>query len=92
MECESVTQEVLLRVDSILQNAKQIERPQFFFFGLEIIGHGNPDNNLESPCTIRYYIIQHNTRFELNYTRTNLAMSAHITVYVYCTNGSKNIL
>jgi hypothetical protein len=26
---------------------------QFYFAvsGLKIIGHGNPDNNLESPCT-----------------------------------------
>jgi hypothetical protein len=28
---------------------------QFYFVvsGLKIIGHGNPDNNLESPCMLR---------------------------------------
>jgi hypothetical protein len=29
-----------------------IFRHQFFFSGLEITGHGNPDNNLESHCTV----------------------------------------
>jgi hypothetical protein len=49
-EYESVTQEVLLPVESILQNAKQLQRAQFYFVvsGLKIIGHRNPDNNLES--------------------------------------------
>jgi hypothetical protein len=26
----------------------------FVFFNLKIIGHGNPDNNLESHCIIRH--------------------------------------
>jgi hypothetical protein len=31
-----------------------IFRKQFYFVvsGLKIIGHGNPDNNLETPCII----------------------------------------
>jgi hypothetical protein len=31
-----------------------IFRQQFYFIlpGLKIIGHGNPNNNLESPCII----------------------------------------
>jgi hypothetical protein len=28
-----------------------------FFFHLQIIGHGNPDNNLESPCIGQYYTL-----------------------------------
>jgi hypothetical protein len=50
MENESVTQKVLLIIESILQNAKQLQHSQFYFVvsGLEIIGHGHPDNNLES--------------------------------------------
>jgi hypothetical protein len=33
-----------------------IFRKQFYFAvsGLNIIGHGNPDNNLESPCVCMY--------------------------------------
>jgi hypothetical protein len=32
-----------------------IFRKQFYFVvsGLKIIGHGNPDNNLESPCILQ---------------------------------------
>jgi hypothetical protein len=49
-EYESVTQNVLLAVESILHNAKQLQHAQFYLivFGLKIMGHGNPDNNLES--------------------------------------------
>jgi hypothetical protein len=51
-EYKSVTQKVLLLTESILQNSKQLQHAQFFFVvsGLKIIGHGNPDNNLESHC------------------------------------------
>jgi hypothetical protein len=58
-EYESVTQKLLLFIDSMLQNAKQfhystpfIFRKQFSFVlsGLKIIGHGESDNNLESNC------------------------------------------
>jgi hypothetical protein len=49
---EILTQKVLLSVESIMQNAKQLQHAQFYVivFGLKIIGHGNPDNNLESHC------------------------------------------
>jgi hypothetical protein len=49
MEYEIVTQEVLLLVESVLQNAKQ-HAQIYLFFCLKMIGHGNPDNNLESCC------------------------------------------
>jgi hypothetical protein len=51
-EYERVTQNVLLAVELILHNAKQLRHAQFYFdiSGLKIIGHGNPDNNLESLC------------------------------------------
>jgi hypothetical protein len=51
MEYEIVTLEVLLLVESILQNDKQLQRGIFYFVisGLNITGHGNPDSNLESP-------------------------------------------
>jgi hypothetical protein len=53
MEYVSAIQKVSLFVESILQNAKQLQHVQFYslVFGLKIIGHGNPDNNLESHCT-----------------------------------------
>jgi hypothetical protein len=40
-------------VESILQNAKELQHSHFYFVVscLKIIGHGNPDNNLESHCT-----------------------------------------
>jgi hypothetical protein len=52
MEYENATPEVLLHLESILQMAKQLQHAQFYFVisGLKIIGHGNPDNNLESHC------------------------------------------
>jgi hypothetical protein len=39
----------------MLQNAKVLYHVQFYFSvsGLKIIGHGNPDSNLESHCTFR---------------------------------------
>jgi hypothetical protein len=53
MKYESVIQKVLSLIESVLQNAKQLQHMQFYFsvYGLKFIGHGNPDNNLESPCT-----------------------------------------
>jgi hypothetical protein len=47
---ENVTQKVLLFIDQMLQNAKQLQRAQFYF-----TGHGNQDNNLESPCMIKHF-------------------------------------
>jgi hypothetical protein len=58
---ESVTREVLLLIESTLQNAKQLQHARLsysvkrFYFavsGLKIIGHGNPDNNLKSHCIL----------------------------------------
>jgi hypothetical protein len=60
IQYESVTQKVLSSVESILQNAKQLRHAQFYFVfsGLKIICYGNPDNILESHCTIpRYFKI-----------------------------------
>jgi hypothetical protein len=59
MEYESVTQKVLLSIESILQDAKQLQHAHlswlvsilFSCFRFENIGHGNRDNNLESPST-----------------------------------------
>jgi hypothetical protein len=57
-----VTQKVLLLVEPILQNAKQLQHarlsshircPSGVVSGLKIIGHGNPDNNLESHCILQ---------------------------------------
>jgi hypothetical protein len=44
MEYEGATQEILLSVESTLQNAKQLQRVQFYIVvsGLKIIGHGKP--------------------------------------------------
>jgi hypothetical protein len=52
-EYESVTQRVPLFTESILHNDKRLQLVQFYFVlsSLKIIGHGNPDNNLESHCT-----------------------------------------
>jgi hypothetical protein len=51
-EYENATRNVLLSIEAMLQNAKQLQHSQFYFVvsGLKIIGHGNPDNNLESLC------------------------------------------
>jgi hypothetical protein len=58
-EYESVTQKVLLSVESKLHNAKELQHASLsghvssfisVVSGLKIIGHGNPDNNLESRC------------------------------------------
>jgi hypothetical protein len=36
-----------------------IFRKQFYFIsGLKIISHGNPDNNLESPCVFLLFLLQ----------------------------------
>jgi hypothetical protein len=93
-EYESVTQKVLLSLESILQNAKQLHHAQFYFTvsSLKITGHGNTHNNVESLCTIMYHTIPHNARFGLNYTCTDVAKPTHITDCIYCTNGCKNIL
>jgi hypothetical protein len=43
-----------LLVETILQNAEQHQHMRLYFLvsGFKIIGHGNPDNNLESHCTL----------------------------------------
>jgi hypothetical protein len=53
MECENVAQKVLLIIESVLHYAKQLQHARFYFAvcDLKIIGHGNPDNNLESHST-----------------------------------------
>jgi hypothetical protein len=58
-EYESVTQTVLLFIDSILQNAKQLKHGQFYFIfsGLIIVGQGNPDNTLESLCITGHVLL-----------------------------------
>jgi hypothetical protein len=66
MEYENVTQSVLFYIESIVQNAEQnflsytsIFRKQFYsvLSDLKIIGHGNPDSNLESHCTHRRILL-----------------------------------
>jgi hypothetical protein len=51
-EYESVSQKDLLSVESVLKNASQLQHVGLYFVvsGLKIIGHENPDNNLESLC------------------------------------------
>jgi hypothetical protein len=51
-EYENVTQKVLLFIESILQDAKKLQHARLYFVVsvLKIIGHGNPDNNIESHC------------------------------------------
>jgi hypothetical protein len=55
MEYENIIRKLLLSIESIQHNAKQLQhacvffaREQFYFVvsGLKIIVHGNPDNNL----------------------------------------------
>jgi hypothetical protein len=62
-EYESVTPKVLLLIELILQNVKQnflssdfifLNRFYFIVSGLKILGHGNPDNNLESYCVLSW--------------------------------------
>jgi hypothetical protein len=62
MEYEIELGKVLLRIESILQNARQF---QFYFVvsGLKILGHVKPDNNLESHCTFTE-IMLFNSYFE----------------------------
>jgi hypothetical protein len=48
-EYESVTQGDLLLIESMLQNAKELQHSCKVS---KIIGHGNPDNNLESHCVL----------------------------------------
>jgi hypothetical protein len=52
-EYEIVTQNVLLHIESLLQNTKLLQHAQFHFVacGLKILDQGNSDNNLESHCT-----------------------------------------
>jgi hypothetical protein len=52
MEYESVTQKVLLRIESMLQNAKQHQnaRQSWHVRCPSGIQFPNPDNNLESHC------------------------------------------
>jgi hypothetical protein len=59
-EYQSVTQKALLLIESILYNAKQLQHVQFYFVvsGYKIIGHGNPDNNLESLCICLHFMFQ----------------------------------
>jgi hypothetical protein len=54
VEYVTVTEIVLLSIESILQITKQLQLARLFFVvsGLKIIGHGNPDNNLESTCIL----------------------------------------
>jgi hypothetical protein len=48
---ESVTDKVLLLVEPILQNAKELQHARLpWHVKLKIIGHGNPENSLESHC------------------------------------------
>jgi hypothetical protein len=56
MEYENETLEVLLLIESILQNAKQLQHGLLYFgvSGLNITGHGYPDNNLESLSTWKH--------------------------------------
>jgi hypothetical protein len=53
MEYESVTQKVLLLIESMQQNAKQLQHAHLSWHvsGLKIIGHRNIYNNVESHCT-----------------------------------------
>jgi hypothetical protein len=46
-EYESATQAVLLLIESMLHNAKQLQHARLYFdvSGLKIMGHGNPDND-----------------------------------------------
>jgi hypothetical protein len=54
MEYEIVTQKVSLTIELILENENNSNVRNFFFVlsGLKIISHGNPNNNLESPCRV----------------------------------------
>jgi hypothetical protein len=62
---ENVTQNVLMPIESKVQSSKQLNIRTFHgIWSLEIIGHGNPDNNLEqSPCT---YVATHDQTCENN--------------------------
>jgi Uri superfamily endonuclease len=55
-EYENVTQKVLLFIESILHNAKQLEHERLYFAvsRLKIIGHGNSDDKLESHLYIQH--------------------------------------
>jgi hypothetical protein len=59
MEYEILIQKVISLIESLLQNAEQLQHAQFYIVvtGLKIIGHGNPDNNLETHC-IDYIFLQ----------------------------------
>jgi hypothetical protein len=51
-EYESATQRVLLFIEPILQTAEQLQHARIHFVvsGLKIIGHENPDDNLQTYC------------------------------------------
>jgi hypothetical protein len=50
-EYEDVTQKVLFcRQENVLNYTFIFSKQFYFVSGLKIIGHGNPDNNLESSC------------------------------------------
>jgi hypothetical protein len=68
-EYESVTQKVLLLIESILKNAKQLQhaRLSWHVSGLKIMGNGNFDINLESHCMSRS-IYREVTHFELRFS------------------------
>jgi hypothetical protein len=54
MEYENVTQNVLLFIESILQNAKQLQHAASFFFRFENYRPHKSDNNLQSHCKKLY--------------------------------------
>jgi hypothetical protein len=57
MEYESVIQNFSLCIESTLRNAKQLQHARLCFVsGFKTIGHGNPDNNLESLCALHISI------------------------------------
>jgi hypothetical protein len=49
-----LTQKVLLPIETIFQDAKELQHAQFYFLScLKLIGHGNPENNLELHSIIK---------------------------------------
>jgi hypothetical protein len=51
---------MLLHLESILQNAKQLQYARFLgvVSGLKIIGHGHADNNLELICILIHVLVK----------------------------------
>jgi hypothetical protein len=67
IEYESATQNFSLLVDIYFLNYIFIFHKQIYFIsGLKIICHGNPDNNLESHCTIQKSATDYITRITAN--------------------------